>query len=499
MAFKKLKKNIRHGRLGQWLRVNLRLTRRKIRRFFHSPAFRRAVMGKYAKNTYIALIAGAICVGCLITAHMVLRQQNMEAKILQRLTYGEDYDTSVPYFRTLHAIGSSNHLCVTVKTAAINNLKDPDVALENGGINLKILFDDGSNAELPLKRSWKRNSFAAGSESRFYLTLPYGYTPFDIASTALVLTPGADGSYDDWLCERANVSFMLGGKRILIAQSSWSDPKRLGSGNNMVRSADLSDARTNNSTYKQMSLLFEELLTLSENGLTDFADSALKQSTMESLGLSNANALYLDVETVSAERNTQIKAALGENSTLPESEDLNYNGVLSVTLTFNCVLKDGGYTKEYLLDIPGKDDFEMSSSSTFRMDLPEGACVFDINNVSITLADLSDAWAPRFVRLYLTLDYDQELEIARLTDKSLELQYDTAVFYRGFLDSPVSFDLSAQNAIPAGRADWIEETYNHKLGAAAHTMYFDKQSYYSRQIRFFEQMNKMHTPQEEKK
>lgn len=501
MAFKKLKKNIRHGRFGQWLRVNYRLTLRKVRRFFRSPSFRQAVMGKYAKNTYIALIVGVVCIGCLLGGYFLTLHKNTEGMILERLTYGEDYDTSVPYFRTLHAIGSSNHLCVTVSTAAVDNLKDPTVALEDGGINLKLSFTDGSSVEMPLQRNWRRNCFAAGSESNFFITLPFGYTPFDITATSLVLTPGADGSYDDWLCPRATVSFMLGGERILIAQSNWTEPKRFGSGGDAVRAADLKDARLNNTTYNQMSLLFAKLLRLAEHGLEDFANGTLKQDTLETLGMSNAGALYMDVETVSAERNAQMKAALGENSALPEEEDLNYNGVLSVTLTFNGVLKDGGYTKEYLLDTPGKDDFEMSSASTFRMELPEGMCVFDICDVSVTLQDLSDSWAPRFIRLYLTMDYEQELEIGRITDQALETQYDTAIFYHGFLDSPVSFDLGAQNAIPTVEAGKIEKNYHHKFSNAAYQMYFEKQSFYSRQIRFFEQMDKLYAPdkQEETK
>ena len=494
MAFKKLKKNIRHKRTGQWLRVNYRFTKRKIRRFFKSEAFRRAVLGKYAKNTYIALVSGLLAVGCLLGAHYGALHKDTEGMILQRLTYGEDYDTSVPYFRTLHAIGSSNHLCVTLNTAAIDNLHDRTVALEDGGVSLKLLFNDGTTKEMALTRNWKKDCFSQGTEAHFFVTLPYGYTPFDISSTALTLTPGADGTYDDWLCRRATVSFMLGGERVLIAQSSWTEQKRFGSGGDMVRSADLTDARSDNATYNQMSLLFDKLLTLSEHGLENFADATLKQDTLASLGLSNATALYMDVETVSAETGAAFKKALGENSALPENEDLNYNGTLCVNVTFNGVLEDGSHTKQYYLDTPGKDDFELSGASTFRMDLPEGMCVFDITDVSITLTDLRDAWAPRFIRLYLTLDYEKELEIARLTDQALITQYDTAIFYPGFLDTPISFDLKAQNAIPEQEAAEIRTTYGHTLSAAAYDMYFEKQSFYSRQIRFFEQMDKLYAP-----
>lgn len=494
MSFKKIKKNIRQKRLGQWLRVNYRFTLRKIKRFFRSPAFRQRVLSKYAKNTYIALFGLVFALLCLVGAHIGALNKDTEGMLLDRLTYGPDYDTNIPYFRTLNALGSSNHLCVTVNTAAVDHLKTPDVSLLDGGVNLKISFTDGSTKELPLTRRYKKDCFSAGKESHFILTLPYGYTPFDISATALALTPGAEGSYDDWLCKRATVSFLLGNKRVLISQSGWSEAKWFGSGTDMVRAADLNDARTENKTYQQTKLLFEKLLKLAEHGLTDFADADLKNDTLESLGLLNASALYMDVETVSSHRNGVLKSELGEHSVLPEQEDLNYNGLLKVTLTFNGRLEDGSHTAEYLLDTPGKDDFELSGASTFRMDLPKGMCVFDISDVSVTLSDLSDAWAPRFVRLYLTLDYEKELEIGRLTDRALETQYDTPIFYNGFLDSPISFDLRAQNAIPEQEAEGIKETYGHTLSDGAYSMYFEKQSFYSRQIRFFEQMEKLYAP-----
>lgn len=497
MAFKKIKHNIRHKRLGQWLRVNFRFTKRKIRRFFHSESFRNTVKGKYAKNMYIALVGGILALTCIISAHLAAtRLLNMEQTILDKLTYGEDFDRNIPYFRTLHAIGSSNHLCVTLKTAAIDNLKDPTVALENGGISLKMGFDDGTTQELALTRKYRKDCFAQGQESYFFVTLPFGYTPFDITSTALTLTPGADGTYDDWLCERATVSFMLEGQRVLISQNSWKEPKRFGNGGDTVRSADLDDKRTDNTSYNQMSLLFEKLNTLAIHGLTDFADASLKNDTLASLALSNAGALYLDVETVSSSRNAEIKGALGENSALPQNEDLNYNGMLQVEVTFNGQLADGTHSKIYLLDTPGKDDFELAGASTFRMDMPEGMCVFDITKVTVTLSDISDAWSPRFARLYLTLDFDKELELARITDSYLEQQYDTSVFYHGFLDSPVAFDLKSLNSIPENEADDIKETYQQELSQAAHSMYFEKQSFYSRQIRFYEQMDKLFAPGE---
>ena len=237
-----------------------------------------------------------------------------------------------------------------------------------------------------------------------------------------------------------------------------------------------------------MGLLFEKLTDLAEKGMADFADSSLKQSTHSSLALESATALYMDMETVSSEQGTALLTALGEDSRIPANEDPGYNGTMFVDVTFNGKLADGSYTKRYELDTPGKDDFEMSGASTFRMDMPEGMCVFDIAEVSITTADKSDCCAPRFIRLYLTLNIEKELEIARITETYLTRQFDTCIFYKGYLEEPVVFDLSESNAIPAIEYAAVQETYGQKLSDAAYKMYFDNQSFYSRQIHFYIQM-----------
>ncbi|MBR5783158.1 MAG: hypothetical protein IKY33_02920 [Clostridia bacterium] len=491
MAFNKFKKNIRQRRLWTWLRVNFKFASRKVRRFFIGEYFRKAVRGQFARKVYIALISGIFAILSLTGAHITnVYLRDTEDMIVNKLTYGADYDTAVPYFRTLNAIGCSNHLCVTVKTGKTDNLSDRTATLDAGGVNLRLTFTDGTAAELSLKKKFRKDSFISGKETHFIVTLPFGYTPFDIGDVALTITAAADGSYDDWLCEYARVSLLLGGKRQLIAESTA--PARLGSGTDLVRSIELKDVRSDSQTYSQTSLLFQKLNTLSQHGLTDFDDITLKNDTLQSLALSSATALYMDVETVSATRNGQIHTQPGENSRLPETEDLNYNGVLRAEVTFHTRLKDGAYTYTYLLDTPGKDDFEMSCASTFRMDMPEGKCVFDIASVTLYTEDTTDAWAPRFARLYLTLDYGLELELARLTDRYLEQQYDTCIFYKGFLDNGVTFDLSATNAIPAIEVDTVKENFNVTLSDTAYSMYFEPQSFYSRQLRFFAQADKIY-------
>ncbi len=485
MAFRKLRKNIRHRRLGQWLRVNFKYSRRKVRRFFAGgvvPALKSDIGRRLTFAGAGVLLSVAVVIGALCAS---LYGQNAEAIILKKLTYGKGYNAEIPYFRTLDALGSSSHLCVTVQTAPRDNLRDRDVALEQGGINLKLSFKDGTSSELPLQKKFRGDSFVAGKQTNFILALPFGYTPFDITSFSLSITAGADGMYDDWLCERAEVSFLLSAERVLLASSETG--ARLGSGQDMLRTLELEDRRSGNTHYQQSALLFDKLLALANEGLTDFADSALKKETLDSLHLASATALYLDIETVSPERNSALLSALGEDSRIPENEDLNYNGKLWVDVTFTTPLADGTHTLRYTLDTPGKDDFELAGSSTFRMEMPEGMCVFDIMEVSLSLADKRDAWAPRFARLYLTLDFDKELELARLTDTHLLTQYDAAIFYQGFLEN-VAFDLRRNNAIPAVEYPAIEKDYGRKPEGAAYAMYFENQSYFSRQINFYQHM-----------
>lgn len=485
MAFKKLKQNIRRRRFLDWVRINFRYSLRKARRFFADgllPALRTR-----AARRFLWAAAGVVVASlCIIAANLSATfLRDSEGMILQKLSYGQDYDKSVPYYRALDALGSSSHLCVSVTTAKRDNLSDPTVALEQGGVNLKLAFTDGTTTEIPLQKKFRFDSFTAGKQTHFIVALPYEYTPFDIAAFSLSITAGPDGKFDDWLLERAEVSFLLGGKRVLLAAKEQEGAVRLGNGKDLLRSLELGDRRADNTAYQQCALLFDKWLALAEKGLTDFGDASLKAETLSALGIANATALYLDVETVSPERNGALLNALGEQ--FPENEELNFNGALFVDVTFHTTLEDGTHTKRFTLDIPGKDDFELSGASTFRMDMPKGSSVFDIVEVTLSTSDLEDAWAPRFARLYLTLDYEKELELSRLTDTYLEKQYDSPIFYQGFLDK-VSFDLRQNNSIPLIEYPDIEKVYGHKLSKAAYTMYFENQSYFSRQLNFYDYM-----------
>lgn len=494
MAKKNLQKIIKSKRLGQWIRVNIRFTRRKIRRFFTGDHFRKSAGGSYAKRLYAVSAIGVLCIAALFGVRAYVRRyENGERLIVQKLSYTQDYDKRIAYFRTLERLGASNHLCVSVKTTAGDNFTRRDTSLQSGGVNLKLTFKDGTNCELALQNRHHPDAFFAGRESNFFVTLPFGYTPFDIGECALVLTPGADGSYGSWSCDWANVSVLLGGRRVTIARESWSTATQFGAGNDRVRSITLSDSREENQSFQQYALLFEAMNRLSERGLTDFGDQTLVQKTLSSLEIPSATALYLDVETVSAARAAEIADS---NKALPEDE-LNYNGLLYVDISFSGKLSDGSYTKRYTADTPGKDDFELGSASTFRFEMPEGKTVFDIVEVRISVSNASDAWAPRFMRLYLPLDYDAELELARLTDAALEKEYDSAVFCQGMIDKAVSFDLSAQNAVPETMAAQIQKNFKHTLSGAPKSMYFDRQSFYARQILFFQQMDKLYASGEE--
>ena len=451
-------------------------------------------MSMYAARicgTASALIMCCVLIGGSVWC--VRAYHSVDRKIEGKLTYPASYDQTVPYFRTLCYLGSSNHLCVTVRTSASDNFKNRTPALEKGGVNLRLTFSDGDSTELALRARHRADAFTAGKTDHFIVTLPFGKTPFDIHTASLVLTPGADGKYGDWQCDLANLSFLLGGKRVLIARESWQSAVTLGSGSNMRRSVELSDTRQDNKTYQQYAALFSVMNRLSEAGLTDLSDVTLKNETLSALNVKAGTALYLDTETVSAATGTQMLAELSGARALPEYEALNYNGVLYADVTFNGKLPDGTYTRRYLLDTPGKDDFELGSASTFRIDLPDGSTVFDVVNVTVGTLDTDDAWAPRFLRLYVSLDYGRKLELARLTDASLKETRDTAIFCKGYLDTGVSFDLSSQQAIPSVELKEIKDQFGFEMSGSSRAMYFEKQSFYARQILFYEQMLKLYT------
>ncbi len=495
MAKENLRKRIRARRLGQWLRVNARLIKRRIRRIFKSSETRRSFMSIYAARVFTTLSLVTAC--CVVIGGSVLcvrAYHSVDRKIERKLTYPDTFDRNVPYFRTLAHLGSSNHLCVTVRTTSLSNFKNRTPALENGGVNLRLTFADGKSAEAPLRARHRADEFTAGRTDYFIVTLPFGKTPFDISAASLVLTPGADGKYGDWQCDYANLSFLLGGKRVLIARESWQNAVTLGSGGNKRRSVDLTDTRQDNQTYQQYAALFSVLNKLSEAGLTDLGDQTLRAEALASLNVKSATALYLDVETVSAATGSQMLSELSEARALPDYEELNYNGVLYADITLNGRLSDGGYTRRYPLDTPGKDDFELGSSSTFRIDLPEGFTVFDVIGVTIGTMDTDDAWAPRFLRLYVPLDYGRTLEVARLTDASLKESRDTAIFYKGFLDTGAAFDLTCSRAVPDIEARTIKEEFGFEMSGASYALYFEKQSFYARQILFYEQMLKLYAP-----
>ncbi len=483
---------LRHARGKTWISVHYKWFIRLLRRYFTLGNGRKDAARALTKRVFAVMLTLLLCAALVIGAKVLVQYGNKrERMVLDKLSYDDSFatvDAPFPYRRTLNALGSSHYLNVSLSTAAADSAQTRTASLTQGGVNLRVTFEDGSTEEMKLSRKYRFDEFAAGTDTEFFVALPDGYTPFDVARVGLTLTAGADGGYDDWICRSAKVSFKLGDEAVLIARDNWQTPVTFGSGDNMLRATFLTDCRAENVTYQQTKLLFSKLNELSQKGLVNFDDSKLKADTLDSLSMAGALALYLDVETVSPERNAALTKPLIDSGKLPETEDLNFNGKLIVSVTFYGKLEDGSYTKQYELDIPGKDDFEMSGASTFRMDMPEGKCVFDIARVTLSTAAPTDAWAPRFARLYLTLNYDQELEIARMTDAALEKQYGTPIFYEGLLDSPISFDLSAANALPSHQLGYIESTYGHKLSTATKSMYFDAQSYFSRQIRFYQQV-----------
>lgn len=495
MKKRSFKEYRRHKRVGKWISVNARWIRRKAVRLTQGDNFQKAARGRFAKCIYLSLGVILCSTALLITARFLDETYgNPSVRLTNKLAYDAQYDTNIPYFRTLDHIGSSNHLLLTVETAKNNNIKNIDASLSNGNINLKLTFEDQTVKEIPLKNH-RMDNFFAGQTAAFKVTLPFGYTPFDIKEVSLVMVAGADGKFDDWHCSLARLSFLLGDRSVLIAKESWDGVMVFGSGNNQLRSTVLVDQRTENTEYQQTKRLFTWLNALSQNGMTDFSHVSAKQDALHTLNITPATALFIDVETVGINRNSALIEQHGATVSLSEQDEMNYNGVLLAEITFVGKLGDGSFTKSYTLDTPGKDDFEIGAFSTFRLDLPEGTSIFDIAKISLTTDDKKDAWAPRFIRVYTALDFDTELEIARLTDAALEAEYGTAVFYRRLIDQPVTFALNKPQSVSVTEEARIKKDFGHTLTGTSRSMYFDRISFTDRQILFYQQLHKLYSPE----
>lgn len=488
--FARVKNWLRQGRLKKALAVNFRWSARRIRRFFQREQFRAALKSAYAKRLYCALgllvLTGALAV---LSAGLSGSYLADEAVLVRRLS-DPDYNRENPVLSALNCFGSTNRIQVTLQTETFDNLHPQRVDLDRGNVNLVLTLHNGSILEYTLQNR-RIDNFESGNTDQFTLILPDTVSAFDIASYRLTLMPDAKGRYGSWRCQWAQVSFLLGGSRTLLAKDNWQESYAF---SEESKTAELESVAAENAYYSQVSELYPYVLAVCENGNETVHDKKMKSAALISLGLTDGDTLYLDVETVGLEnQNTIFRDQLGTVA-LSEYDLLNYNGTMSLRVHFYSDYA-GDYYKDYPLDSLGKDDFELGTSSTFAMTMPEGMSVFDIYSMELLVHNPTDAWAPRLMRAYLRTDYGTILELARITDTTLRATRGTCVFYRGLIDtsvSPLAFDLTAVYALPQVLKTQIEQKYGMQIAGVAYSMYFNEFNFYERQKLFYSQVKALY-------
>ncbi|MBQ7935758.1 MAG: hypothetical protein IJ333_05360 [Clostridia bacterium] len=491
----RLKNQMRRGRLGKSIKVNLRWTARRIRRFFGREQFRSGVTGSYAKRLYV-MLGLMVAVGALAVASSKLSNEWLadEAVLVRRLS-DPNFNQSNPILSALNCFGSSNRIQVTLTTDTVDNLNPAKVHLERGTVNLVMTLKDGNLMEYTL-RNRRIDNFEGGNTDQFTLILPDTVSVFDIAEYKLTLMPDAQGNYGSWRCRSAEISFLLGGERTTLAKEDWSSVFSFSKDN---PSAVLNQVSLENEYYNQISELYPYMLKVCQNGYTTVHDKMMKAETLRTLGMGNGDVLYLDVETVGLEnQNLLLREQMGTVE-LSEYDLFDYDGTMTLRVRFYSDAA-GSYYKDYALDTPGKDDFELGSSSEFALIMPDGMSVFDIRSMELLVHDARDAWAPRMIRAYLKTDYGFVLELARETDVTLAEKRGTSVFYEGLIETEISaldLDLTASNQLPVAVKESIEKKYITEISGVTYSMYFNEFNFYERQKLFYSQMLELYGKEEE--
>ncbi len=484
------KENKRPKRFWKGLRTQLRWGARRVRRNFRQEQFGRRLWGSYARRLYVMLILLGLIGGlCFVSASLSASYLTDEAVLVRRLS-DPDFDEKQPVLAALNCFGSTNRLQVTLRTEDYQNLHSEErVDLDRGNINLVLTLQDGKYLEYTLQNR-NIDNFESGNTDQFTLILPSSVSPFDITDYKLTLLPDAEGEYGRWHCRWAQVSFLLGGKRTLLAKDQWEEPFIFSKEN---ESYSLMKAE-GNVYLEQVRGLYPYVLNICKNEKTTVHEMAMKRAALKELGLSAGDTLYLDIETLSIENQNGILSALLKDQKIPEHEMLGYNGKMALRLYFYTDA-GGSYYKDYDLDTLGKDDFELGSSSTFEMTMPEGLCIFDIYQAELLVENPRDYWAPRMMRLYMKTDYGTILELSRFTDTTLTAARGSGVFGKGLIETdlnPLIFDLTAQYAQPEGLKEEIEGRFGMRLSDVAYSMYFSRFDFYQRQKLFYNQLNNLY-------
>lgn len=480
--FERLKNQIRRGRIGKALRVNLRWGMRRCRRFFRREEFIRGIKGAFARRLYaacgillFAAIAGAVA------QTFAGRWSPDEAALCARLQNSEP-DPKDAVESTLASFGSSNRIQIILKTAKEQNLRPQGTALTRGNISLIMQLKDGKVMEYTLRNKRIAN-FQSGQTDYFTLILPEGIAPFDIIGYRLVLLPDAKGRYDEWYCETAQIACLLGGERQLLAAGEWEGIQRFSAESASMELPIESDA---NSYYQQINAIYPYALQVYE-AQGALHTNAIKDAANIELGMMSGDTLYLDIETVSLENQNAVLGSLPE---LIEKDPLDYDGTMTLRVQF-IRAAEGSYYKDYRLDTPGKDDFELGTTSTFMMEMPEGLSAFDICGLELLVEDPDDSWAPRMIRAYLRTDYGMLLEIARETDVRIAEERKSGIFLRGRIEtqiSPLRLSLDQSFSLPKALKTKIEKQYFTEIEGVIYSMYFGDHNFSERRALYYSQV-----------
>lgn len=471
-------------RLLKWVTVNIKLALRKTVRFLKSKELKEALVCVPAKVSYTSVVViSVLCVGSVFFVKYACPFFNSDERILRRLSMTE-YNTASPLLSTLDMLGSSNRIQVTLRTDDENRFNNRGVGLDRGNVNLQLTFANGDKTEYSLNNV-NYDNFEAGMTDTFTIILPYDKTPFDITEYRLVAIPDINNQFDNWHCRWARVYFLLGDEPVLLAKESWDECAIFGEGDDSVKQSALEIVSANTTKYTRASTLYGYFLKLKQSGVSDSAFESLKNDTLSSVGLNAGTVLNVNIETVNIEVQNTILTYGTKGVTIPDDDSLDYDGMLYLDISFYTRLNDGKYTKRYPLDTLGADDFELGSTSEFRIEMPSGMTVFDISNIKLVADNPYDAWSPRFIRIYVDTDYDERLEIARVTDTMLSGTYSTPVFYRNLIDGGVDIDLTSSFCISETQKKALADKNGYNFGERISNMYYKLQNFYERQNTFF--------------
>lgn len=474
------------GQLWKLLRVRTRWGLRRLRRFLGQEPIRNGIAGSFARRIYFSVaVLLAVAALTVVSAGLCNEFVADEQVLLSRL-YDSTADLQDPVTAALQCFGSSNRIQIALTTDGVDPLKPQKAHLDRGNINLVLTLKDGQLVEYTLKNR-NVDTFESGQTNYFTLSLPREISPFDITEYKLTLMPDAKGNYGSWRCRTATVSCLLGGERMILARQDWGAVFAF---DQKGPSSVLKTVAPDDDYYSQVSELYPYVLQICTNKHQTVHTRAMKADTLRALGMGDGDVLHLDLETVGLETQNQLLAHQLGTVELPELDQLDYDGTMTLRVRFYSDAA-GSYYKDYTLDTPGKDDFELGSSSSFALNMPEGMSVFDIRSLELLVHDADDAWAPRLIRAYLRTDYGFMLELARETDVTLQQKRGTAVFYKGLIETQIStlpLDLTADYQLPAGLKTTIEKQFITQVSGVTYSMYFNEFNFYERQKLFYSQM-----------